>query len=98
VAHTCNPSYSAEQIRKTEVQSQSGPVQANSSQDLISKIPYSTQGWRSGSNGKSSCLGNLKPSVQIPVLPKKKKKRRRRRNQVWLVLVAHTYNLRFLGG
>jgi hypothetical protein len=45
VAHTCNPSYSEAEIRRTAVQSQPEQIVP----DPLSKKPFTTKGWWSGS-------------------------------------------------
>jgi hypothetical protein len=49
VAHAYNPSYLGGRDQRDH---SSTPAQAHISQDLISKIPNTKQGWWSGSSGR----------------------------------------------
>jgi hypothetical protein len=49
VAHTCNPNYSGGRDQKDH---NLKPAQTNSSQDPISKIANTKQGWWSGSSDR----------------------------------------------
>jgi hypothetical protein len=68
VAHACNPSYLGG--RDQEIHG-SKPAQANNSQDHISKIPNTNQGWQSGSSDRVSALRSR------PSTAKKKKERKK---------------------
>jgi hypothetical protein len=46
MAHACNPSYSGD---RDQEDCSLKPAWANSSQDLISKTPFTKNGWWSGS-------------------------------------------------
>jgi hypothetical protein len=50
VAHTCNPRYLGGWDPEDHG---SKPIQTNSSQDPLSKIPSTKKGWWSGSSGRA---------------------------------------------
>jgi hypothetical protein len=73
-AHTCNPSYSEAKIRRITIGGQLGQ---RFSKTLSQKYPTHKiqKGWWSGSS-ESICLANVRPLVQILLLPEKKRKKK----------------------